>query len=339
MRCRADDNYARRLCATSSVHAWIWIRACCIMMLTPCWSPQEQKPCIFCFPPGRIFGFSSFCSRIQHALCIVRALTVSVEMFFACAFDEAITCIVSSSGDEGGQMKTVTSKTSFYITWVLPDLLCPRRSKLWVRRCFGGLLWFPKHNRTLSQIPRRKVFDQAWAYLYQEVFLAYHELNGSALVDRLSGKRRVWLESEKKTRRAIIARSNSSKFDVVFFCVDLRCGYMLAREFIMQRAVFLNQTSEFLIIYRVLRHKRIIGHRLQGYVCTHTRNSNNSLPKVLSRVHFSNANNAFIFASPEKSHWFCGKWCSEAIVELVTWTSFPSPISSCSWPPPLGVFW
>ena len=77
----------------------------------------------------RILGLASCCTRMPEALCKVRALTSTVDMFFACAFEEATTIKAGCSGLDGGHMKLTALETGFCTTWVFPEPPCPSKSK------------------------------------------------------------------------------------------------------------------------------------------------------------------------------------------------------------------
>ena len=78
--------------------------------------------------PGRIFGLIISWTRMPAALCSVRAFHWVVEMFLACAFEEATTNMEGDSAVSFGQMYSTALNTKFCTTWVLPVPPAPRRS-------------------------------------------------------------------------------------------------------------------------------------------------------------------------------------------------------------------
>ena len=79
--------------------------------------------------PGFIFALLYFWTRMAQAARSVLAFTVSVEMFFACAFEKATTMMAPLSGASEGHKYSTTGKTIFCTTCVFPEPPWPSRSK------------------------------------------------------------------------------------------------------------------------------------------------------------------------------------------------------------------
>ena len=116
------------------------------MTRTRAWSQNFVR--LACLFPGRMRSLVSFCTRMPLALWMVRPLTVCVDIFFACALEDATTISVGSALDTGGQINSTAGKTSFCTTCVFPDPPWPSSRRWCMRRRLGAL---PSSSQTLSQ--------------------------------------------------------------------------------------------------------------------------------------------------------------------------------------------
>ena len=115
-----------------------------------------------CMAPGLRLALVYFWTRMAQALCSVLALTVSVEMFFACAFEKATTIMDAWSGDAEGHTYSTTGKTTFCTTCVFPEPPWPRRSKCVTSRSLQGLL-FTSSSQAWSQAAANLATNSVWS--------------------------------------------------------------------------------------------------------------------------------------------------------------------------------
>ena len=97
---------------------------------------------------------------MPQALWRVRAFTSVVEMFFACALEEATTINVGSAADAGGQMKPTATNTRRCTTCVFPDPPCPNKKMWWTFRSCGG---FPSSTQASSQAFANHAMNNVWS--------------------------------------------------------------------------------------------------------------------------------------------------------------------------------